>query len=121
MKITATHHVGLVTPKLAEMEAFYTDMLGLEVVKRWDDVHIVFLAAGGTVIELIGREDRKLDASRPAGFDHFAFHVNDVDAVFAALEDANVRIESAPRDFKDVRIAFFYDPDGNLLELVQEL
>lgn len=121
MKITATHHVGLFTPNFAEMEAFYTDTLGLEVVKRWEDVNIVFLAAGNTVIELIGRPDRSLDSRRPAGFDHLAFHVDDVDAVFAALEEVNVRIESAPRDFKDVRIAFFYDPDGNLLELVQEL
>ena len=121
MKITATHHVGLFTPNFAQMESFYTETLGLEVVKRWDDVNIVFLAAGDTVIELIGRDDRELDSSRPAGFDHFAFQVDDVDSVFAALEDANVRIESAPRDFKDVRIAFFYDPDGNLLELVQEL
>jgi catechol 2,3-dioxygenase-like lactoylglutathione lyase family enzyme len=29
-------------------------------------------------------------------------------------------MQSAPRDFEDVRVAFFYDPDGNLLELVQD-
>lgn len=121
MKITATHHVGLFTPNFAEMEKFYKETLGLKEVKRWEDATIVFLAAGDTVIELIGREERELDDSRPAGFDHFAFHVENVDEVYAELEAAGIRTQSAPRDFEDVRVAFFYDPDGNLLELVQEM
>jgi len=120
MKITATHHVGLFTPNPSEMEAFYTQTLGLPVVKRWADADIIFLAAGDTLIELIGRAERELDDSRPAGFDHFAFHVADVDAAYAELEAAGVRMQSAPRDFENVRVAFFYDPDGNLLELVQD-
>ena len=120
MKITATHHVGLFTPNFAAMETFYTETLGLEVVRRWEDVNIVFLAAGNTLIELVGRDAFEIDDSRPAGFDHFAFHVESVDDTFQELVAAGITIESEPKDFKDVRIAFFRDPDGNLLELVED-
>ncbi|MBV7329609.1 VOC family protein [Chloroflexi bacterium TSY] len=120
MKLTATHHVGLFTPNFAEMEKFCKQTLGLEEVKRWEDPTIVFLAAGNTVIELINSKNFEIDENRPAGFDHFAFHVDSVDTVFAELVEAGITIDSEPRDFKDVRIAFFRDPDGNLLELVEE-
>lgn len=120
MKLTATHHVGLFTPNFDAMKKFYTETLGLEIVRTWEEPNIIFLAAGSTLIELVDKGDSALDSSRPAGFDHFAFHVEDVDAAFAELESAGIRIESAPRNFKEVRIAFFYDPDGNLLELVED-
>ena len=54
------------------------------------------------------------------GFDHLALQVEDVDAAFAALRAAGVTVESEPRNFKQLRIAFIRDPDGNLIELVQE-
>jgi catechol 2,3-dioxygenase-like lactoylglutathione lyase family enzyme len=31
-----------------------------------------------------------------------------------------VRIRSEPRDFKEVRVCFFFDPDGNVLELAED-
>jgi catechol 2,3-dioxygenase-like lactoylglutathione lyase family enzyme len=43
-----------------------------------------------------------------------------VDAAVAELKAQGVRIRTEPMNFKEVRIAFFYDPDGNLLELVQD-
>ena len=120
MKITATHHVGLFTPNFEAMKAFYTKTLGLPIVKTWSEPTIIFLAAGSTLIELIDNSNFALSDARPAGFDHFAFHVASVDESFAELVAAGVTIHSEPRDFKDVRIAFFRDPDGNLLELVED-
>jgi hypothetical protein len=35
------------------------------------------------------------------------------------LLDKNVKIKSPPANFKDVRICFFFDPDGNTLELFE--
>lgn len=120
MKITATHHVGLFTPNFEKMKTFYTETLGLPIAKTWTEPNIVFLAAGTTLIELIDKSDSELSDARPAGFDHFAFHVDSVDEVFAEVVAAGLTIVDEPRDFKDVRIAFFRDPDGNLLELVEE-
>ncbi len=120
MQLTGTHHIGLRTPNLAAMEAFYTQTLGFPVTKRWDDVQIVFVDIGSTVIELIGRDNATANNTPTGGLDHIALHVADIDAAFAELVAKGVKIRSEPRDFKDVRIAFFFDPDGNVLELVED-
>lgn len=120
MKITATHHVGLFTPNFEAMKTFYTETLGLPITKTWTEPNIIFLAAGSTLIELIEKPGIEFSDERPAGWDHFAFHVESVDEVFAEVKAAGLKIEVEPKDFKDVRIAFFRDPDGNMLELVEE-
>ena len=120
MKLTGTHHVGLVTPNFEAMEEFYTKTLGFAVTRRWDDIPIIFIDVGSTTIELIGRENSTADNSPTGGFDHLALHVESTDEAFAELVEKGVRIRSEPRDFKQVRIAFFFDPDGNVLELVEE-
>ncbi|GIV76050.1 VOC family protein [Litorilinea aerophila] len=120
MQLKATHHVALRTPNFAAMEQFYTQTLGLPVTRRWDDVQIVFIDVGSTTIELIGRDDATAETKPTGGWDHIAFHVEDVDAAFQELVEKGVRIRSEPRNFKEVRIAFFYDPDGNVLELVED-
>lgn len=54
------------------------------------------------------------------GFRHIGFKVADTDALFARVEADGVPIHLAPIDAEGgVRIAFFYDPDGTLLEFVQ--
>ena len=121
MKLKATHHIGLRTPNFAVLEKFYTKTLGFPVTKRWDDVQIVFIDIGSTTIELIGRDDATAETKPTGGIDHLALHVENVDEAFAELLAKGVRIRSEPKDFKDVRVAFFFDPDGNVLELVQEI
>jgi catechol 2,3-dioxygenase-like lactoylglutathione lyase family enzyme len=119
MQLTGTHHVALRTPNFAAMEAFYTQTLGFPVTKRWDDVTIIFIDIGSTTIELIGRDNVTAESNPTGGWDHVALHVANVDEAFAELQAKGVRIRSEPKDFKDVRIAFFFDPDGNVLELVE--
>ncbi|MGO4298634.1 VOC family protein [Leifsonia sp. RAF41] len=54
------------------------------------------------------------------GFRHVGFKVSDLDARVAALHDAGVPFHLEPIHAEgDVRITFFYDPDGTLLELVE--
>ena len=120
MKINATHHVAVFTQNFGAMEQFYCQTLGLRVTKRWDDVTIIFIDIGSTTIELIGRETAPASRSTPGAINHIALHVDDVDASYAELISAGVKIKSAPANFKDVRICFFFDPDGNSLELVED-
>ncbi len=47
--------------------------------------------------------------------------MTNLDEAYAELVAKGIKIKTEPRNFKDVRICFFYDPDGNSLELVQEL
>jgi catechol 2,3-dioxygenase-like lactoylglutathione lyase family enzyme len=120
MKLKATHHIALLTRNFAEMEKFYTETLGFPVTRRWDDVSIIFIDVGSTTIELIGRDQAPEPGSQPGAFDHLALHVDDVDAAYQELVEKGVRIRSEPRDFKEVRVCFFFDPDGNVLELVKD-
>ena len=50
---------------------------------------------------------------------HLAFYVADVDAEAARLRAAGVTFDVEPRTATgDVRLVFFRDPDGTLLELM---
>lgn len=120
MQLKATHHIALFTQNFAALESFYTETLGFPVTRRWDDVSIIFIDIGSTTIELIGRDNAPTPNSEPGAFNHLALHVEDVDAAYAELVAKGVRIRSAPGNFKDVRVCFFFDPDGNVLELVED-
>jgi len=64
-------------------------------------------------------EDGWRDDDRQLGNRHLAFYVADVDAEAARLRAAGVPLDVEPSDHKgDVRLAFFRDPDGTVLELL---
>jgi lactoylglutathione lyase len=146
-RVLGTHHVAIHTPDLARLRAFYVDTLGLPVVGGFPEHGILFVAAGGTLVELIeeraGDGDENPDVAAVAGatrhgglsdapgrgrrygWNHLAWTVADVDAAYAALGARGVALRSAPESFPPeapgFRIAFVADPDGNLLELIQPL
>ena len=120
MKLKATHHVAIFTQNFAAMEQFYTATLGLKVAKRWDERTIIFIDIGSTTIELIGRETAPPAGTTPGPINHIALRVEDVDAAHAELVALGVKIKSPPANFEDVRICFFFDPDQNSLELVED-
>ncbi len=54
------------------------------------------------------------------GFRHVGFKVAQIDPMVAELKAAGVRFQLDPIDAEGgVRLTFFYDPDGTLLELVE--
>ena len=81
---------------------------------------IIFIDIGSTTIELIGRDTAPAPNSESGAFNHLAFHVEDVDAAYQGLIDKGIKIKSGLTNFKEVRACFFYDPDGNTLELVED-
>lgn len=123
ISLLGAHHVALITSRFELLRQFYVDLLGLPVVGGFVGEDILFIDAGGTVIELTG----ETTADRPsgAGWRHLAFEVASVDEAVAALAALGVVFHVPPEDFPpaapSMRIAFFRDPDGNVLELVQPL
>lgn len=120
MNFKGTHHVALRTPNFAAMEKFYTETLGLKVIRRWDQVPIIFLDIGGTTIELISSQDAAAGPTPTGGWDHIAFHVESVDEVYADLKGKGVEFTVEPKDVFSVRIAFFKDADGNKVEIFED-
>ena len=122
MRVTGTHHIALTTTNYQQMKQFYLETLGLPLVGKFADRNIIFIEVGEITIELI---ERKEGTPAVGGWDHFAFQVEDTDATYAELNALGISFHVEPKDFPDeapeVRIAFFKDPDGNILELVQPL
>ena len=123
MKITGTHHVALCTPNFEQLCRFYIETLGLRQVGAFSGHNIIFVDAGSTTIEIIERNEPMTQARQ--GWVHFAFEVADIDATFIELSAKGIVFHIPPKLFPEtspaVRLAFFKDPDGNELELVQPL
>lgn len=89
------------------------------------------VTAESAVLDLVTAKLRLTRVPQPAastwipddhqkGFRHVGFKVSDMDKRVTALKDAGVRFHLEPIHAEgDVRITFFYDPDGTLLELVE--
>lgn len=106
---------------------FYTRLLDLTEDSRSDrdGRRRAALSAGPATLRL-----QKIGATAPdsgwraddlqKGFRHIGFKVADLDRRVAALHDEGVRFHLEPLDATGgVRIAFFFDPDGALLEFIQ--
>jgi catechol 2,3-dioxygenase-like lactoylglutathione lyase family enzyme len=64
-------------------------------------------------------DDGWVDDDRQLGNRHLALYVADVDAEAARLREAGVTFTVEPQDATgNVRLAFFTDPDGTVLELL---
>ena len=124
MRIVSTHHVAISTPNFARLRDFYVGTLGLLVVGGFSGHDILFIGAEGTTIELIG-EETPSDGVCSTGWHHLAWEVEDVDETHAELSARGIPFHVPPEDFPveapAMRIAFFKDPDGNVLELIQPL
>jgi len=106
----------------ARAAKFYVGTLGLTI--RYEDDFALVLDANGTELRL-----QKLGALTPAGFTTLGWRVADVNAVLIALEAQGVSLERYPWLEQDdhgvwqapsgARVAWFKDPDGNLLSVAQ--
>ncbi|MWV60526.1 VOC family protein [Rathayibacter sp. VKM Ac-2754] len=101
---------------------FYTRFLGVEVVEASADAAV--LDAVTATLRLARLDEAEASSFEPddlqAGFRHVGFKVADLDDRVEALHAAGVPFQLEPIHAEgDVRITFFYDPDGTLLELVE--
>lgn len=117
--------IGVSDPERSEW--FYGELLGL---RRLDDDtassgrRIRRFGGAAAHVRLVEVADPGRSAWEPddlqCGLRHVGLKVADIDGWMARLSDAGVRIAAGPFDaFGAVRIAFFFDPDGAYLELVQ--
>lgn len=123
--------IGHVLLKVADVErskAFYSKLLGFEVVEE-DPVH-------GGVFMTLGEEGHTLDLSpiddlanaqplspNRVGVHHIAFLVDSEEALkkaYFTLQDHGVEIVRAI-DHVSQKSIYFHDPDGNRLEIYYEL
>jgi predicted enzyme related to lactoylglutathione lyase len=113
---------GFSVNDIAAARAFYADTLGLDVSEANGMLTLRFAGGGRGLIY------PKPDHA-PASFTVLNFPVTDIDAAVTRLSDAGVAFERYPGDHQDERgiqrgwgpaIAWFKDPAGNILSVLQE-
>jgi methylmalonyl-CoA/ethylmalonyl-CoA epimerase len=100
-------------------ERFYRDVLGLRKLYRFGDLSF-FDCAG---VRLLLDKVKDPDALTPCGCIYF--RCADLELTVAEIESRGVTFTSKPHliakmDDHDLRMAFFQDPDGHTLALMQE-
>ena len=128
IRLTRIGHVALRVADVERSRAFYTKLLGFEVVEEDPEHGGVFMALEGLshTIDLFPVDDlRKAPAQTPGavGVRHVAFLVESEQALkeaYVTLQANGVTIVRAV-DHVSQKSIYFHDPDGNLLEIYYEL
>jgi catechol 2,3-dioxygenase len=128
IRLTRIGHVALRVADVERSRAFYTTLLGFEVVEEDPEHGGVFMALEGLshTIDLFPVENpRTAPAQTPGavGVGHIAFLVDSEQALkdaYETLQASGVPIVRAI-DHVSQKSIYFQDPDGNLLEIYYEL
>ncbi len=128
IRIREIDHLVLRTERLEEMIAFYSDILGMSVERRVEEIGLIQLRAGRSLLDLVpvdselGRKGGAAAGEHGRNLDHFCVRVDPFDeaAVRARLEDLGV--EAGPTELRygaegTGPSIYIQDPDGNTVEL----
>ncbi|MEM7424673.1 MAG: lactoylglutathione lyase [Pseudomonadota bacterium] len=121
-------HIMMRVKNLDKSLDFYTNMLGMRVLRQTDypdgkftNTFIGYSEEGeGTTIELTHNWDQEEDYEMGEGWGHIALMVDDVYATCDKLAAAGAKIPrpAGPMKHGTRVIAFVEDPDGHKIELV---
>lgn len=126
--IKGLDHIVLRTADVDRMIGFYSEVLGCAVERRVDDLGLVQMRAGASLIDLvdvngeIGRAGGAAAGDVARNMDHFCLRIDDFDAAAIATHLSNHGVEPgepARRYGADGfgQSIYFQDPDGNTVEL----
>ncbi len=127
MNIRNIHHIAILTDDYEKSKDFYVAVLGFTIVKetyrKERNSYKLDLAINGQYqVELFSFPEYRERASFPEakGLRHLAFAVDDLESSVKELAEKNVRVEEIRLDeLTNKRFCFFYDPNGQPLELYE--
>ena len=145
--LSRLHHTGIIVSDLDKAMAFYDKLLDMEPSTRADVdksaglarqlkveravVRVAFYeVSGGVSIELIEVREPEEQKVQPEGYvpgsKHVCFLVEDVDQTYADMKAEGYDFHGEPCHFEEetpdlegVKFAYFRDPDGNILEIIE--
>lgn len=122
--IKGIHHVSIkcIKEDYEKVRSFYTDVLGLRVLRQWPDG--TMLEIGGDIVEIFNNGTERL----PKGvITHIAFFTDDPDELAKRVKDAGYEVFMEPTDKTipseipyPIRVAFCYGPIGEEIEFFAE-
>jgi catechol 2,3-dioxygenase-like lactoylglutathione lyase family enzyme len=100
--------------------AWYQGVLGFKLIYKIDALAWCELASPVARVNVgLGQVENK---KKEGGNATLVFGVHDIDSARKALESHKVRFDGPTRTYEGmVKLATFYDPDGNTLMLYQDL
>ncbi|WP_198117313.1 VOC family protein [Massilia rhizosphaerae] len=121
-------HIVLRVVDLARMLRFYGDVLGCREVRRQDEIGLVQLRAGSSMVDLIPIDGKLGSAGGAApgkegrNVDHFCFRVEPFDEAAIRAHLAAHGIEAGPSASRfgaegEGPSIYLQDPEGNTIEL----
>ncbi|MBC7759566.1 MAG: VOC family protein [Phormidesmis sp. FL-bin-119] len=127
IKLNRIHHIALICSDYAVSKSFYTNVLGLEIVRETyrterDSYKLDLSVQGEYQIELFSFPNPPARVSGPEaqGLRHLAFEVDNIDASVKHLQKHSLIIEEIKVDLiTGKRFVFFSDPDGLPIELYE--
>lgn len=128
LQLNKVHHIAIICTDYQKSKWFYTEVLGLKVVRevyreQRDSYKLDLEVNGLYQIELFSFPNPAARPSRPeaAGLRHLAFEVEDIEIAIAEIAYHGIEIEPIRVDeFTGKRFTFFADPDGLPLELYEK-
>ena len=132
------HHINLVSKNLVELNDFYQNILGLKSLpqdnfKRTESSKnegysgaIKFVSDGNMQMHL-AEKDLSVAAKNkhflnPVEKGHIAFRTDDINHVKKILQKNNINFSDYGNTFsKEWHQIFFQDPEGNIVEIHQEI
>lgn len=128
IQIREIDHLVLRTAHAKEMIAFYTDVLGMSVERHLEEMGLIQLRAGGSLLDLVpvesplGRKGGAAPGGHGRNLDHFCLRVEPFDeaVIRAHLKDLGVAAGPTERRYGAEGTGpsiYIEDPDGNTVEL----
>jgi len=140
--VGSAHHYGVTVADMEDSLEFYRDTLGLNEAQTLSfdseefsrfvgvedvDVDIVFLEADGCAVELLqynnpsGGDANEGVSNNDVGASHFCLEVDNIDSIYEDLRSEGVEFVNPPQTLEGgIGVAYMYDPDGNIVELIDE-
>ncbi len=146
--ITAIRHVGIVVRDLNKSLVFYSEILGLAVYRRCIEEGpfidqltgiknaklewVKLIIPKGGLVELLQYhshpDPETLSPPQPSpsntlGCSHVALTVSNLDEIYSKIQSHGYFTKSAPLVYpnKAGKILYCHDPDGTILELIEDL
>lgn len=112
--------VTILVENMPACKAFYTELLGYEIVREFSsptDDFLLLRRQGGTTIALQKMQAQPYGLAQGHGGVALGFLVDDADAVYRAWKEKSVAIEGEVIDIGAGRMFMLKDPDGNAVQV----
>lgn len=140
MNIISHRHTGIVCKNINVLLDFYNRILNLDILYHEIENDNFFQKITGKksaeiyklgkknniFLELLYFDDTEIKNNKlinNTGITHICFNVSDLDKLYFELINKEIKFIDKPliNQSKTAKVCFCYDPEGNLLELVESL